>query len=274
MTPDSRIDPHDVSDFQSEVLDASHSLPVLVDFWAPWCGPCRVLGPVLDKLASEANGRWRLAKVNTDENQSLMATYGIRGIPAVKLFSNGSVLGEFTGALPEHQVRTWLDEQLPTESGTRYAAALAAWESGDRTAARAELETALGNEASGSWVADARLRLARLIVFDEPERALNLLDGMELPIDVESVRHIAALMSFDPTLLKEAPAREGYAKGLAALRDGQPDQAIQSFIATVQADRSYEDDGARKAVVALFQTLGEDHPVTIKHRPLFNMSLY
>lgn len=98
--------------FQREVLDKSAQKPVLVDFWAEWCGPCRILGPVLEKLARESKGAWRLVKINTDRQPALSQQYGVRGIPAVKLFRNGQVQAEFTGALPEHAVRRWLDEHL------------------------------------------------------------------------------------------------------------------------------------------------------------------
>ena len=100
-------------DFDKEVVEVSHRKPVVVDFWAPWCGPCRVIGPVLEKLAKESKGKWRLVKINTDKHHHLVAQFGIRGIPAVKLFRDGKPVNEFVGALPEHAIRQWLAEVLP-----------------------------------------------------------------------------------------------------------------------------------------------------------------
>ena len=101
-----------MDEFQTEVIDKSHDKPVVVDFWAPWCGPCRVLGPTIEKLARESEGAWRLVKINTDRYPELGQRFGVRGIPAVKMFRGGAVVAEFTGALPEPQVRQWLGEHL------------------------------------------------------------------------------------------------------------------------------------------------------------------
>jgi len=102
------------ANFKQVVLDAPKNVPVLVDFWATWCGPCRVLKPILEKLADEYQGRFILAKVETDANPELAAQFGIRGVPTVKAFLNGQLVDEFSGALPESQVRTFIDALIPS----------------------------------------------------------------------------------------------------------------------------------------------------------------
>ncbi|MCH7818776.1 MAG: thioredoxin [Candidatus Marinimicrobia bacterium] len=103
-------------DFQSDVIEASKSTPVLVDFWASWCGPCVYLSPTLEKLAEEAGDTWNLIKVNTESQQDLAVKYGIRSIPNVKLFVNGEISGEFIGALPEEEIKQWLELNIPKDS--------------------------------------------------------------------------------------------------------------------------------------------------------------
>lgn len=103
----------DSIDFEKDVIDASEENPVVVDFWAAWCGPCRALSPTLEKLAEEAGEDWTLLKVNTDRQPELAARFNIRGIPTVKLFSKGDVLSSFVGALPEDHIRRWLGDHLP-----------------------------------------------------------------------------------------------------------------------------------------------------------------
>nr|HPQ59697.1 thioredoxin [Flavobacteriales bacterium] len=113
MTTEARVD-FEVTDFERQVIARSAHVPVLVDLWAAWCGPCRFLGPIVEKLAREADGRWELVKVDTEANPDIAARYEVRGIPNLKLFVNGEVVAELAGALPEPQLRQWIEEHLPT----------------------------------------------------------------------------------------------------------------------------------------------------------------
>lgn len=260
-------------DFQAAVLDASHDRPILVDFWAPWCGPCRALGPTLEGLDAEAGDAWDLVKVNTDERPDLGAAYAVRSIPAVKLFSGGAVVAEFTGALPEPEVRRWLDEHVPGPGRAHFDAGLAALADGDRPAARAAFAAALDAEPGAGWAAAARLDLARLSVFDDPAGARALVFSAFSPAS-DAVRTVADALLRDASALPGGPSREAYAGALDALRTDRLDDALGALVGLVQTDRGYDDDGARRLAVALFQTLGDDHPAVQTHRPVFNRSLY
>lgn len=264
--------------FQKDVIDASRSVPVLVDFWAPWCGPCRVLGPALDRLAAESGGKWRLVKVNTDEHPELSRRYGIRGIPAVKLFADGEVVDEFTGALPEYAVRQWLEKALPSENKKRLARAERELEAGDEDAARELLDVILQEEPGNP---KARVLMARLLAFEDPARAAELVEGSAFagpgfaPIE-DAVKTIARLFELaqDEADLPNGAGKAAYEQAIAALRDRDFSLALERFIDVIQTDRYYDDDGARKASVALFALLGNDHPAVKQYRRTFDMSLY
>ena len=119
-------------DFQSAVLDRSHEIPVVVDFWAPWCGPCRVLGPVIEAVAEEQSGLWELVKLNTEEQQDIAIEYSIRSIPNVKMFYKGEVVSEFLGALPKKSIEQWLTENLPNELKEDLTHLLSAIDAGEK----------------------------------------------------------------------------------------------------------------------------------------------
>ncbi|MEZ4696231.1 MAG: thioredoxin [Rhodothermales bacterium] len=266
-----------MQNFKEDVLDRSSQIPVLVDFWAPWCGPCRFLGPVLDRLAAEQSDRWELVKVNTDENPEISAQFGIRGIPAVKLFVNGEVVDEFTGALPEPAVRQWLDKAIPSENRKLVRDAEDAIEEGDTTRAEELLERVLTDEPTNPTACGL---LARLVVWNDPKRASELArcagtGEPELVRLAGSVSELAAVLSDSTdTNLPDGPGRESFAKALDSIRSQDFDAALSSLIHVITIDRYYNDDKARKLCIALFDMLGEQHEITRKHRRIFDMSLY
>jgi len=263
----------DVSNFEEQVLAASREKPVLVDFWAPWCGPCRQLGPILEKLAEEPGAPFTLAKLNTDENQTTAAQYGIRSIPAVKLFVDGEVVDEFIGALPETQVRNWLREAIPSETRRLVQEARDALAADATEQAEALLEEVLTLEPAN---AEAALMLARLVVFKDPARAEQLSHTHGAAFDdAQAVRCIAsALQEGAPPDLPDEPAREGYVAGVEALRAGDLDAALTKLIDSVRRNRRYHEDAARKTALALFSILGDRHELTRKHRRPLEMALF
>lgn len=267
----------EVRDFERQVLERSRSVPVVVDFWAPWCGPCRSLGPVLESLAAEANGRWELVKVNTDEHPDLAAAFGISSIPAVKLFVNGEVVDEFVGALPKSEVRRWLERALPSPTAGQLDSAQTLLDQGRPAEAARMLESIVAAEPTNHR---ARVLLAQALLGSAPERIAELL----APVgeDSEFAERAAALrvlgrvadLAAHPERLPQGPGQARYLTGAQAVRRGDWDAALPAFIEVLERDRHYHDDGAKEACRAIFQLLGPRHPVTERHLRAYSSALH
>ena len=263
---------HDVVDFEKDVIERSRELPVLVDFWAEWCGPCRTLGPVLERLAEGAAGRWALAKVNTEELGEEAARYGVQGIPNVKLFVNGEVVDEFVGALPEREVRRWLDRALPSPTAGVVVEARAKLAAGDAAAAVAALREVLAADPGN---APARLALGEALLHVDPAAVEDVIAPLadDIADRAEALRVLARWLGRADSL-PEGAARAPFAAALAAVRAGDWDAALAGCIDSLLTERNWAGGAARETGQAIFLLLGIEHPASEKHYRMFRNALY
>jgi putative thioredoxin len=267
------------ADFEVLVIRRSEKVPVVVDFWAPWCGPCRMLSPVLERLANEARGEWQLVKVNSDENPALASRYGVQGIPSVKAFRDGQIVAEFVGALPEPQVREFLAKLVPTQADRLAEAARGKELRGDLNAAEAGYRQALEQQSdhAGALAGLGRVLFARdrydeaiavldRVPYDRPERVEaetwlaqsrfrrdSALTGGEI-----AARHRVAA---DPNDLS---ARLALASALAAR--GAYREALEGQLEVLSRDNGPYRDQARQDMLAVFSVLGDQHELTQEYR--------
>jgi putative thioredoxin len=264
--------------FQQDVLERSKTVPVLVDFWAPWCAPCRALKPILEKLAVEYGGRFLLAKVNTDESPEIAGEYGVRGIPNVKAFVGGELVDEFTGALPESGVRSFLENLIPSPAEQLRLAARDALGRGDREAAEATLREALaldpGNEAAHIDLAGllverqdydgAAAAIAAVPEDRRDDRAVALAARVALWKRGRSLPDLRTLKAGVDARPEDLAARLGYAERLAA--EGQFRAAMDELIEVVRRDRGAQRELARKILVALFGVAADQSDLVGEYR--------
>ena len=266
---------HEVKDFQKDVIDKSFDKPVLVDFWAEWCAPCRMIGPVLEKLAEENKGNWELVKVDTDNNQQVAMKYGVRGIPNVKLFRNGEVINEFTGALPEQAIKEWLKKSIPSKFSDQIEHAKIYLKNGDVDAAKAILEDVHKGDINNSEV---RVLLAKVLLFENQKEALRLTQNIEGNLNnielAEAIGILAEILNRDSLSFPDSEVKEKYISAIYSIRKKDFDSALENFIDVIRNDRNYDDDAARKACIAIFKYLGEENEITLKHRRDFGSALY
>jgi putative thioredoxin len=278
------ITPHiqDVTeaDFQQAVLQKSHEVPVVVDFWAEWCGPCRTLGPILEKLASEADGAWVLAKVDVDSNQQLSAQFNVQGIPAVIGFRGGIPIDQFTGALPENAVKEWLTGLLPSEldqvvEQARDAAIAGNLETAERLFS-AVLKEQSDHQEAGTGLAGLMIASGNI------DEALIVLGKLAPTDEVERLQSAARLSASRGTDLNKIRTRlEGepennnvrieLAMALAARAEYEP--ALDQLLTVVRSAGPEKDD-ARKAMLDIFDVLGDGHPLTATYRRQLASALF
>jgi putative thioredoxin len=261
----------ELKDFGKDVIDQSHNVPVLVDYWADWCQPCKFIGPIVEKLAREAKGKWILVKVNTEENPNVAAEWGIRGIPNLKLFYKGEVIDEVAGAMPEADLKKWLEEKLPSKAKILTMEAAQLLEVGKINEGVAKLEQALDDDDSNE---QAKLLLASQKIWQAPEEVISLLTGIKYLERAKEILLIAEAVSIKPEDLEDGISKNDLVTGLTSLREQNFVGALERFIKAIMMDKPYHEELARKLTIALFHYLGESNEITRKYRRQFDMALY
>ena len=238
--------------FATAVVEASRERPVLVDFWAPWCGPCRTLMPLLERIADDYGGRFALAKVNTDEEQQVAARFGIRSIPTVMLFDQGAAVEQFVGVQPEQAIRALLERYLAPPAGD---------DAGGPAGPTGPLEEAL----AARDVARATAAIAALEAEDPQRAALKALRArvafLEAATAQPDVVALRSALAGDPS---DGAARHALAAHHALAGDYAT--ALSEWLELMRRNRRYGDDLARRSLLAVFDVLGEGHELTASYR--------
>lgn len=273
------------ADFQQAVIERSREIPVLVDFWATWCGPCKVLKPLLEKLAEEYQGKFFLAKVETEANQRLASAFGIRSVPTVKAVVNGEIVDEFAGALPEAAIRDFLARLIPSPADELRLRAEEAHRQGDTAQATQLLAQAMKLAPDNENV---RISAASIMLdAGKPAEARKFLDTLGPATRMET--HVRALLaraefadkagSGDTAALEQRIASNG--DDLAArlelanqlVADQRYEPALEQLIEIVRRDRLFEDDIGRKTMLSVFTLLGGQGGLVSKYRRLLASAL-
>jgi len=264
-------------DFQLEVIEKSRTVPVIVDLWAPWCGPCKALGPLLERLADEYGGKFILAKVNVDESPQVAQALGVQSIPLVIAFKGGDIATEFVGAQPENVVRQFIEHLVPDEAKRLTAEAVQLVSRGDKSGGEARYRAAL--ERVPEYVA-ASVGLANLLADDgRDDDAMAVLDASPATgpaaAEIEQARatlRMRSVASGDEPALRERLAADP--KDLQVRIDlgrllsasSRHEEALELLLQAVRQDRSFGDGAARKAMLDIFAVLGREDPLAERYQ--------
>ncbi len=280
----------DSQNFMADVIEASAQVPIIVDFWAPWCGPCKQLGPMLEKLVRQAGGMVRLVKINVDENQEIAAQLRVQSIPMVYAFKDGRPVDAFSGALPESQLKTFIDKLLdgakpPLEAALDEAQALL--DGGDAESAAALYRQIQaedpGNDAAIGGVLRATLAMgdkdtvSQIIEALPPEvlakaEVAAAVSAFELSQQTEESGDVSELKALVDAKPDDHQARLDYA--VALFGNGRNEEAIDELIEIIRQNRTWNDEAARKQLLKMFEALGPTHELTVSGRRQLSSVLF
>lgn len=267
------------STFTQVVIEASHSKPVLVDFWATWCEPCKSLMPTLEKLADEYAGGFLLAKVEVDQNQDIAAKFSIRSVPTVKILVNGEAVDEFAGVLPESQIREFINKYLNPIEDSELQRALTAYQQGETESALTKMQEILIAEPENPMV---RIEFANILMrekrFDDARDLLNSLSiddksnpaALALFVQLESIDAVLDAPDIESLLqtIEQEPSNCLAREQLSAhykLR-GDYVAAMDQLLEIVRRDRNYSEDAGRTGLLKIFDMLGHQHELVGQYR--------
>ncbi len=277
----------DETNFATEVLEKSHEVPVLADFWADWCSPCQMLLPILSDLAEEYQGQFILAKINADEQADLAHEYGVRSLPTLKLFRHGEVVEEIVGAQPEAVFRQLIDKHMSRTSDSLRPQALALSDGGEHGAAIELLENALNAEPDHAPLKADLLRV--FISAGEYERAETLLHSLPANLEVDDEFKALKSQLEYAQQLNNAPDEDKlqaniaanpddleslYQLGLRQMQAGAHQTAMDNFLTLMRKDRQFGDDAGRKGMLAVFELLEPGDPLLGRYRSKLSSLLY
>lgn len=265
------------ADFESEVLAYSFKYPVVVDFWAEWCGPCRMLGPILERLAEESKGEFRLAKLNVDDNPNLAVRYGVRSIPYVKAFKDGKVVAEFVGAQPEGRVREFIRGLAPSKDDLLLEKGQSLMEAREWRNAEGVYRQILTESPQN---AAALLGLAKsLLLQNNPGEAESILANFPASREYAAAQALlpltrALLEPRNGNLETDNPLEAAYNQALRLVKRGNLPAALDGLLDILRQDKHYRDGQVRVLILALLELLGEQNPLTRQYRQELASALF
>jgi len=257
-------------DFEYQVLDYSENVPVVVDFWAEWCGPCKYLGPVLEKLTEEAQGAFRLAKVNVDENPKLAIRYGVHGIPAVRAFKDRQMVSEFVGAISEPRIREFLRNIAPHQIDLKLEKAQSLLDERQFKFSEEIFREILLEEPRSSA---ALLGLVKCMLFQGHGReSLHILSNFPTSKEYYSAQLLLPLAQiidqFQAGMIPESdqPLEAAFQNALRLIQKGNVEAAMDGLLDILRENKHFRDGAARQIMVAILELLGENDPTTQQYR--------